>query len=100
MASYSAVPPFAVTRLTARLIARRSVVQSWTSAGLVGELQEEQLVVGTEQVVDEAVDRRPRGRHLVGGHAAARVEGDAEAHRHPFVAEVGDLLALPVFVDR
>ena len=42
---------------------------------------------------------RARGRHLVGRHAAAGVEQDAEADRHALVAEVRDFLPLAVLED-
>ena len=66
----------------------------------IGELEKEQLVVGAEQVVNEPVDGRPSGRHLVRCHAAARVEHEAKADRDPLVAEVDDLLWIAVFENR
>jgi hypothetical protein len=65
-----------------------------------GKLHEEQLVVASEQVVDESIDGRPRRGHLVGRHAAARVEQDAQAHRRPVAAEMRYLLAAAVLEDR
>ena len=64
------------------------------------ELDEEQLVVLIEQLEDQAFDRRPRGRKLLRRHAAARIEGDAEADRDAIAAEVRDVLDLPVLVHR
>ncbi len=68
--------------------------------GHAGELHEEELIVFAEQVVNEAIDGAARRCHLVGGHAAAGVEQDPEADRHPFIAEVGNFLPLTVLVHR
>src|SRR5690606_34023516 len=67
--------------------------------GVGRKLHEQQLVVPAEEVEDEPVYRGAGGRHLLIGHAAARVERDAEAHRHALVAEMRDLLDLAVVVD-
>ena len=57
----------------------------------VVEAVEEHLVVGSQQIEQEAIERRARRRDLRPRHAAARVEHDAEADRHPLGAEVRDL---------
>ena len=65
--------------------------------GAIGEAEEEDLVLGLQQVVEEAIERRLRGTELLARHAAADVEHDAEAHGHALAAEVRDLLSLAVF---
>ena len=68
-------------------------------ARLVVEPIEEELVVRTEQVEQEAVEGGPCGGHAFAFHAAARVEHDAEADRHALATEVRERLRHPVLVD-
>ena len=91
-ASYIAVPPAGLMRASRRLTSCFSVVQSCTSCGAGAEADQEHVVVGRQQLEQEAVERLPRRLHLLAGHAAAGVERDAQADRHALGAEVRDLL--------
>ena len=60
------------------------------------EAIEEHLVLGSEQLEQEAIERLARGEHFFTVHAAARIEHDAQADGNALAVEVGDLLQLLV----
>ena len=78
---------------------RQSVVQSWTQNRRSLERSRKSSSSLAQQVVDQPVDRRRAPRNLVARHAAAGVERNPEADRHPIGAELGDRLVHAVFVD-
>ena len=51
------------------------------------------------ETICPSIDRGSCRGHLLGGHAAAGVEQEAETDRDPIVAEVRHVLQLPVLVD-
>ena len=61
---------------------------------------EKELVVRSQQVGQESIERGARRFDLASAHAAAGVEHDPEADRHALGAEVGDLDRLIVFVNQ
>ena len=75
------------------------MVQPSTSTGIAVEPVQEHLVVRIEQLREKAVERLARRGHFLAVHAAARVEHNAEADRHPLAVEVRDGLRLVVLVD-
>ena len=93
-------------RLAARLDVAQQPRQLFPVGGpsldehrLVAEAVDEDFILGAEQVDQKSAERTLRGAHLLAGHGPGRVEGEAEAHGHAFVAEVEDGLRDPVFVD-
>ena len=66
---------------------------------IVAEPVQKELVLGTGEVVEKLIERGLRRLHLFARHALARVERDAEAHRHAVRAEMRHRLRLVVFVD-
>ena len=63
------------------------------------ETIEKELVLRTEQVEEEPIERGARCHDLLPAHAATRVEHDAKAHRHALGAEVRDVDLSVVFID-
>ena len=59
----------------------------------------ERLVLGLEQVPDEAVERAARIDDRAAAHAVGGVEQHAEADRHPLVGELRHRLRLAVLED-
>ena len=64
----------------------------------IAEPIQKALVVFREKIIEEPVERGLGRPNLFAGHAAACVQGNAEAYRHALRAEMRDRLRLVIFV--